>query len=144
MDAELDKGAAGPLWLPNPKIAGYAEETLLRGEGLGHYHLDSYVVMPNHVHVLLWPRQPLARITGSIKGVSARNANAALGHVGRHFWEDESYDHWVRDERELERIRHYIERNPVSAGLVKSPDDWPWSSASKVRRSTATEDFEEE
>jgi len=136
MDAELDKGAAGPLWLRDPKIADYAEEALLRGEELGHYHLDSYVVMPNHVHALLWPRQPLAHITGSIKGVSARNANAALGHVGKHFWEDESYDHWVRDDKELERIRDYIERNPVSAGLVKSPEDWPWSSASKVRRST--------
>jgi REP element-mobilizing transposase RayT len=137
MDAELDRGATGPLWLRDPKIAGYVEDAILRGEELGHYQLDTYVVMPNHVHVLLWPRMPMARITGGIKGVSARDSNAALGRVGKHFWEDESFDHWVRDEAELVRIRAYIERNPVSAGLVKRPEDWPWSSASK-RSSTAT------
>ena len=142
IDAELDKGATGPLWLRDPNIARYTEEAILRGEELGHYDLDSYVVMPNHVHVLLWPRQPLARITGGIKGVSARQANAVLKRRGMHFWEDESYDHWVRDENELERIRDYIERNPVSAGLVKSPEDWPWSSTSKVRRSTEAEGTE--
>jgi len=131
MDAELDRGAYGPAWLRDPEIAGYVEDAILRGEELGHYQLDTYVVMPNHVHVLLWPRMPLARITGGIKGVSARDANAALGRVGMHFWEDESFDHWVRNEAELVRIRAYIERNPVTAGLVERPEDWPWSSASK-------------
>ncbi len=131
IDAELDRGANGPLWLRDPKIAGYVEDAILRGEELGHYQLDTYVVMPNHVHVLLWPRVPLARITGGIKGVSARDANAALGRVGMHFWEDESFDHWVRNEAELVRIRAYIDRNPVSAGLVERPEDWPWSSAAK-------------
>jgi hypothetical protein len=77
------------------------------------------------------PAIPMARITGGIKGVFAREANAALGRVGEHFWEDESFDHWVRDEAELTRIRSYIERNPVSAGLVVRPEDWPWSSAAK-------------
>jgi putative DNA methylase len=142
MDAELDRGATGPLWLRDPEIAGYAEGAILRGEELGHYRLDSYVVIPNHVHVLLWPLMPMARITGGIKGVSARDSNAALGRVGKHFWEDESFDHWVRNEDELMRIRAYIERNPVSAGLVQRPEDWPWSSASKrssaERGSTAT------
>jgi REP element-mobilizing transposase RayT len=103
---------------------------------LGHYNLDAYVVMPNHVHVLLEPLVPLARITGGIKGVSARDANAALRRVGKPFWEDESFDHWVRDEAEFERIRCYIERNPVSAGLVERPEDWPWSSA---RRNTTAQ-----
>jgi REP element-mobilizing transposase RayT len=131
MDAELDRGACGPVWLRDPEIAGYVEDAIFRGEELGYYQLDTYVVMPNHVHVLLWPRMPLARITGGIKGVSARNANAALGRVGMHFWEDESFDHWVRNEAELVRIRAYIERNPVSAGLVERPEDWPWSSAAK-------------
>jgi putative transposase len=131
IDAELDRGATGPLWLRDPKIADYAESAIVRGVELGHYDLDTYVVMPNHVHVLLYPAIPMARITGGIKGVSAREANAALGRVGEHFWEDESFDHWVRDEAELIRIRSYIERNPVSAGLVERPEDWPWSSAAK-------------
>jgi len=45
------------------------------------------------------------------------------------FWQKESFDHWVRDVDELERIIRYIEENPVKAGLVASPEDWPHSSA---------------
>ena len=136
IDAELDRGASGPVWLRDARIAGDVEDAMLRGEKLGHYNLDAYVVMPNHVHVLLEPLVPLARITGGIKGVSARDANATLRRVGKRFWEDESFDHWARDEAEFERIRSYIERNPVSAGLVERPEDWPWSS---VRRSNTAQ-----
>jgi hypothetical protein len=44
-------------------------------------------------------------------------------------WQDESYDHWARDEEEMIRIIHYIENNPVKAGLCLKPSDWHWSSA---------------
>jgi putative DNA methylase len=131
VDAELDRGVCGPLWLRDPEIAGYVEDAIIRGAELGHYNLHAYVVMPNHVHVLLAPRLPLARITCGIKGVSARDANATLGRVGKPFWQDESFDHWVRNQAEFARIRAYIERNPVTAGLAKKPEEWPWSSAAK-------------
>jgi REP element-mobilizing transposase RayT len=72
------------------------ERAILRGEQLGYYHLHAYVVMPNHIHVLLAPRVPMARITAGIKGVSARDANANLGRARQPFWQDESFDHWVR------------------------------------------------
>lgn len=129
VDAQLDRASRGPLWLRDPEIAGYVEEAIIRGAELGHYNLHAYVVMPNHVHVLFEPCLPLARITRGLKGVSARDANATLSRVGKPFWQDESFDHWVRNEGEFERIRSYIERNPVAAGLVKKPEDWPWSSA---------------
>jgi hypothetical protein len=54
-----------------------------------------------------------------------------LGSTGRKFWQAESYDHWVRDDTELERIAAYIENNPVKAGLVDSGDKYRWSSAGK-------------
>jgi hypothetical protein len=54
----------------------------------------------------------------------------SIGFTGSYFWQDESFDHWVRNPAEWEKIRTYIERNPVSAGLVARPEDWPWSSAS--------------
>ena len=130
LDAELDAGLSGPVWLRDATIAGHVERAILRGEQLGHYQLYAYVVMPNHVHVLLAPRVPMARITAGIKGVSGRDANADLGRVGQPFWQDESFDHWVRNDMEFERIRAYIERNPVAAGLVARPEKWPWSSAS--------------
>jgi hypothetical protein len=60
---------------------------------------------------------------------SARQANAILGRTGLPFWQDESYDRWVRTPEEFARIVRYIERNPATAGLVKSVEDWRWSSA---------------
>jgi putative transposase len=87
--------------------------------------------MANHVHLLITPHAALARITKSLQGFTARKANAILGRTGKFFWQDESFDHWLRNEAEFARIISYIERNPVTAGLVKRPEDWPWSSASR-------------
>ncbi len=87
--------------------------------------------MANHIHVLLVPGIAAARITRGIKGVTSRNANRILARTGQPFWQDESFDHWARDSAEQERIRKYIESNPVKAGLVAKPEDWPWSSAHK-------------
>ena len=129
-DAELDRAARGPLWLVDPEIADYAEYAILRGAELRRFELSAYVIMPNHVHVLLEPRVPLARITNGIKGAAARDANATLGRTGKPFWQDESFDHWIRNAAEFERLRRYIEWNPVSAKLVAKPEDWKWSSAS--------------
>jgi hypothetical protein len=60
----------------------------------------------------------------------ALRANAILRRAGSRFWQDESFDHWVRSGAQLQRIKLYIEWNPVKAGLVARPQDWPWSSAS--------------
>jgi hypothetical protein len=49
--------------------------------------------------------------------------------TGLPFWQDESYDHWVRGPEELAKIVRYIEENPVVAGLVSRGEDWRWSSA---------------
>jgi putative transposase len=131
-DEQLDSAHSGPLWLSDPEIAGYTQDAILRGAELGHYNLFAYVVMANHVHVLLEPGVPLSRAIRGIKGVSARDANATLDRVGKPFWQDESFDHWIRNGAELERIVFYIENNPVKAGLVKRAQDWPWSSASST------------
>jgi hypothetical protein len=54
-----------------------------------------------------------------------------LGRTGKPFWQDESFDHWVRDGAQFESVRAYIEQNPVKAGLVAKPEEWRWSSAHK-------------
>ncbi len=95
---------------------------------MGRFVLHAFVVMPNHVHVLLDPLASLAGITNGIKGASAREANRLLRRTGRPFWQDESFDHWVRSAAQFERVRNYIECNPVKAGLVARPEDWQWSS----------------
>ncbi len=137
-DAELDRACHGPLWLKDERAASAVVATIKRGDSpLGQYRLHAFVVMANHVHVLIDPYLPLKRIMDGLKGVSAREANKILSRTGRRFWQDESFDRWVRNGSEFERIRAYIERNPVTAGLVERPEDWPWSSATS--RDTAQE-----
>ena len=88
--------------------------------------------MANHVHVLLLPKIPPNKLLKSLKGYTAREANKLLGRTGTPFWQKESYDHWVRNQSEWERIKFYIENNPVKAGLVRSAELYRWSSASDV------------
>jgi len=106
------------------------------------YELLAFVVMPSHIHWVFRPletwvmalgadaenRSPRERILHSLKTYTAWNCNQLLQRRGP-FWQDESYDHCVRDEEELERIIDYIEQNPVKAGLVANAADWKYSSA---------------
>jgi REP element-mobilizing transposase RayT len=129
-DREADKAAFGPVWLRDPRVANVVAHALRHGEsGRRFYQLRAWVIMPSHVHVVLRAETHLAVITRWLKGSTARQANLILGRTGKAFWQDESFDHRVRDEVELARIVHYVEHNPVSAGLVSDPADWPWSSA---------------
>jgi REP element-mobilizing transposase RayT len=107
-------------------------EVIRAGASRNLYELQAWVVMPNHVHLLILPHVPMPQVTHWIKGSTAREANQLLGRTGKPFWQHESYDHWVRNEREFQRIVAYIEENPVSAGLAATPDGWPWSSAASA------------
>jgi len=109
-------------------LAKIVEDSILYG-ATDRYELFAWCVMSNHVHVLLTPIWELRRITQGIKGYSARQINSRQRTTGRVVWQDESYDHWARDEEELFRIIAYIENNPVAAGLCKGPADWLRSSA---------------
>jgi putative transposase len=131
-EAQLDKALNGPLWLKEPSVARCVTDAIQRAAtGLHFFRLHAYVVMPNHVHILIEPNVPLPRITHRVKGTSTRAANQILGRDGQRFWQDESFDHWVRNAAEFTRIKNYIEQNPVKAGLAKTASDWPWSSAAK-------------
>ncbi len=130
MDRMLDTARTGPLYLRQHDIAGMVVEALrYREQGLAHYRLHSYVVMANHVHVLVTPSVAVSKLMHSLKRYTAREGNRMLGVIGQPFWQDESYDRLVRDEQELQRIMHYIEMNPVKAGLASSPEEFRWSSA---------------
>ena len=130
MERLLDAAATGPQWLGEERIARVVIETLGYAERqLRLFDSRAWVIMPNHVHLLLQPLAPLARITRSIKSYSGRKANEILGLAKQPFWQHESYDHWVRDRYEAEKIIRYVERNPVKAGLAAVEGEWPWSSA---------------
>jgi putative transposase len=87
-----------------------------------------YVVMPEHVHLLISEPsiQPLSRALQGLKqGVSWR---IGKGKATEPFWETRYYDFNVYSDRKLKEKLRYIHRNPVRRGLVSNPADWQWSS----------------
>lgn len=134
VDRYLDSAHSGPLYLRQETIAKIVVRSLLRGEGFGHYQLGAWVMMANHVHVLLLPGIDPSLLLKSLKGATAREANRVLRRTGEPFWQRESYDHYVRNEPEWHRIARYIEWNPVKAGLVAKPERYAWSSANPKYR----------
>ncbi len=129
MDRYLDTTSDGPLFLQDPEIARIVTDALRRGAEMGSFDLGAWVVMRNHVHALLRPRQPATQVLQWLKGTTARAANQRLGRTGQSFWQRESYDRWVRSEEEYQRIVRYIEENPVKAGWAASASEYEWSSA---------------
>ncbi len=132
MDRLLDSARNGPLHLRRPEIANMTVEALHYHEkNLDHYDLHAYVIMANHVHILITPHVEVSKVMHSLKLFTGREANRALGLAGP-FWQHESYDRLARDGTEFQRIVRYIERNPVHAGLVTMPEDFRWSSARPI------------
>jgi REP element-mobilizing transposase RayT len=91
--------------------------------------------MPNHVHVLIetMADHGIGAVVGAWKRFSARMANRLLGRSGP-FWEADYWDTYIRNERHFESTIAYIENNPVKAGLVDDPGDWPWGHARLKKR----------
>jgi len=129
-DSALDRGLGGCV-LRDPRCARAVQEALLHGD-VERYRLLAWCVMPNHVHVVV---EQVADLPGTVrrwKTWSARSINARLGQSGR-VWRREYFDRYARTEVQLANMIYYVEQNPVAAGLVSSPELWPWSSAAHGR-----------
>jgi type I restriction enzyme R subunit len=127
--------------LEDPRLARVVVDAFYYFAGQ-RYDLLAFVVMPSHYHWVFQPREEWIetlgtaitqrtareRIMQSINRYTSRECNRVLGRRGT-FWQHEGYDHWVRDVEELERIMHYVEGNPVKAGLVGCSEGWSFSSA---------------
>ena len=129
MDRLPDMAGSGPVYLRRPEIATLVADALLYRDTAGDYVLHAWVIMANHVHMLITPHIEVSVFMHSLKRFTARQANKLLGRTGQAFWQSESYDRLVRDRTEFERIASYIEMNPVRARLVGNPEEFRWSSA---------------
>jgi REP element-mobilizing transposase RayT len=126
--AALSAAPSGPRWLTEPEVATGVVRILREGVTDGRFDLAAYVLMPNHIHLVLKPEDTLPRQIAWIKGRTAFEANRVLKRSGS-FWAKDYFDRWIRNRNECEKVIRYVERNPVKAGLCKSPEDWEWSSA---------------
>ena len=132
VEALLDAGH-GACWMSKPEVAELVANAMKFFEGK-RYELGTWVIMPNHVHVVVCPlpEHTLSEILHSWKSYTSKQANEVLCREGT-FWQKESYDHWVRDDDEAARLVGYVENNPVKAGFCKRAEDWRWSSAYERR-----------
>ncbi|SHK52033.1 REP-associated tyrosine transposase [Hymenobacter psychrotolerans] len=127
-DAQLDQAAHGPRWLAEPAVAAVVSEALHFRHGKA-YELICFCLMPNHVHIVVQlpdDAPDFMRTLQSLKMNTALKANKILEREGQ-FWQRESYDHIVRDGKELQRIVAYVLENPVKAGLTDNWQDWPYT-----------------
>ena len=127
LDAYLDKGR-GDCPLKRPELARMVEESFRFGHGRD-YQPRAWVVMPNHIHVLIKIEStPMARIVECWKSCTARQANRVLGRQGQ-FWAEDYWDTYMRDTTHEEQTVAYLESNPVKVGLAPETKAWLWSSA---------------
>jgi REP element-mobilizing transposase RayT len=126
VEKTLDLGR-GPIYLADPKIARIVSDAIVRFDG-ERLELIAWVVMPNHVHLLLRVIAGFElSIMHSIKSYTASRANKILKRSGR-FWSPDYFDRFIRDHAHFINAKKYIEENPVKAGLCPSPAEWPWGS----------------
>ncbi len=85
-----------------------------------------YVVMPDHVHLLLSERKR-GTLADAIKSLKQGVSRRLIGEA-EHFWQKRYYDFNVRNEAQFVEKLRYIHRNPVVRGLCERPEDWQWSS----------------
>jgi REP element-mobilizing transposase RayT len=155
-DSWLVRYKASPKWLGIKETAEIVKEAIHYRDGK-EYKLIVYTIMPNHVHIVFKPiivdrseasidnktvnevlikKNTLneanasfyivTKILQDLKSKTALKANKLLNRSGA-FWQHESYDHVVHDEKELRRIVEYVLNNPVKAGLCEKWEDWKYS-----------------
>ena len=124
-------------------------DAIARARDKHRFDLWGWVIMPEHVHLLIWPREPNYRIASILKSIKQpvgyraiqyldRRAPAFLGRLtttdagqtARHFWQiGPGHDKNVIEPRAVHELLEYIHKNPVLRGLVSVPEEWLWSSA---------------
>jgi putative transposase len=113
--------------LATPTARRTFEECLERTRRSYRFFVCGYVVMPEHVHLLVSEpeRSTLATALQALKQAVTQRLH---GNAGGSFWQARYYDFNVfSDARRIEKLR-YMHRNPVVRGLVERPEDWEWSS----------------
>jgi putative transposase len=116
-----------------PATADTIVAILLHYRETGSDQLHAFVVMPNHLHLLLTPSgtSSLEKSMQLIKGASSHQIHKQLNRR-MEIWQSGFHEATIRDEADYHSKIRYIHQNPVSARLAANPSDWKWSSASQL------------
>ncbi len=135
--------------LVKDRVRRWVVEAMEQTRATLNISLLAYVIMPDHVHVLLLPKSgcPMRRVLAALKSSVSRHAREHLMDTGQREWLDRltvrypsrtvfrfwqpggGYDRNVWRERTVREVMDYMHANPVRRGLVESPEEWAWSSA---------------
>ncbi len=119
VDRLLDRAQGEPQLLAQRRYARIVKRAIGRFDG-DLYRLDAWVVMHNHIHLLIEPKAGISYIARTFMDETEDVARTTL-------WARESYERVVTEE--AAEVAHRIEHHPVRAGLVSRPEEWEWSSA---------------
>jgi putative transposase len=109
----------GACWLRNPELATIVSDAIKHFDG-DRYDVDSFVIMPNHVHAIVQFRHDggLSTIGQSWMRYTARAINKNIGRTGE-LWQPEPFDHIIRSPEQFEYLQRYIAANPTKAKLAR-------------------------
>ncbi len=140
-DQMLHSIVNGPDFLKDDNLKNLIRDEFFKYDG-ELYELLSFCIMSNHVHILIGTSIQMSeiidnedlemkyvsldRIMKKIKGPTAMYCNKALNRTGQ-FWERESFDIYIRNDKMMDNVISYILQNPVKAGLVKEWDTYPYN-----------------
>ncbi|MCG3136915.1 MAG: hypothetical protein HJJLKODD_00753 [Phycisphaerae bacterium] len=140
----------GQSFLSKRRTADWMIEAIQRARCKHAFDLWAYVIMPNHVHLLIYPSTEPYSISAMLKTMKLSVANRAISYVRRYapsflnrmqdaqpngrqhyrFWQPGGgYDRNLVNTRYVWEAIDYLHTNPVRKQLVEKPTDWPWSSA---------------
>jgi putative transposase len=113
---------------------GRIVQEVLTTQTIAHTRLEAYVIMPNHVHMIVFiepeetggsrtaptaGRKSLGRIVGALKTASAHKINVLRGTPGSALWQRNYYEHVIRNDEDFYNIRKYIQENPMKWEMDK-------------------------
>ena len=118
------------------EVAELMVATFFKYREAGEFELHEFVVMPNHIHLLLsiGDQQQLSRVIQLIKGGFSHSLREN-GIVFRAVWQQRYHDRRVHNGNEFAEFSRYIRQNPVRRGLVQNAEDYPYSSAGQGLKS---------
>jgi REP element-mobilizing transposase RayT len=124
----LDEGYGSCLLTKHPAVANLVIDNWKNFDGQ-KYDLVAYVVMPNHVHILINSNKAFAleKILHSWKSYTSSKFKSISGQSQVPAWQSEYWDRYIRDEKHFAQAIEYIMQNPIKANLCHKAEDWPYS-----------------
>jgi putative transposase len=111
----------------SPRIARWLLKSLQQISVQQSFSLHAYCLMPDHLHILLQGDSPSSDLLSFVKTFKHKTTFYFRAKTGKTLWQISFFDHILRTAEDLSKSAEYILSNPVRAGLVQRPNEYPYS-----------------